>query len=99
MKIALVHDYLKEYGGAERVLEALHEVWPDAPVYTTVYLPGYLGPHKDRFKNWDIRTTWFQYIPGNAKLISPLRLIAPFLFQGFDFSNFDVVIVSATGAY
>jgi len=44
MKIALVHDYLKEYGGAERVLEALIDAFPEADVYTTVYLPSYLGP-------------------------------------------------------
>ena len=41
MKVALVHDYLKEYGGAERVLEALHDVFPDAPIYTSVYLPAF----------------------------------------------------------
>src|SRR3989344_5739235 len=99
MKVAIVHDYIKEYGGAERVLEALHEVWPDAPVYTSVYLPEYLGPHADRFKNWNIKTSWFQSIPFKEKLISPLRLLAPFLFQQFDLSGFDVVIVSATGAY
>ena len=39
MKIALVHDYLKEIGGAERVLSALHEIWPDAPVYTAYKFP------------------------------------------------------------
>ena len=50
MKIALVHDYLKEYGGAERVLEALHELFPNAPVYTSVYLPSFLGPHQERFR-------------------------------------------------
>lgn len=99
MKVALVHDYIKEYGGAERVLEALHEVWPDAPVYTSVYHPKFLGPHQERFRNWDIRTSWLQKIPFNHKLISPLRLLAPFAFQAFDFSGFDVVIVSATGAY
>ena len=99
MKVALVHDYLKEYGGAERVLEALHEIYPKAPVYTSVYLPSYLGPHKERFKNWDIRTTWLQYIPYKAKLISPLRLLAPFAFRSLDFSGFDVIISSATGAY
>lgn len=99
MKIALVHDYLKEYGGAERVLEALHELWPNAPVYTTVYLPEYLGPHKDRFKGWDIRTSWAQKLPFKGKLISPLRLIAPQLFNSFDFSEYDAIIVSATGAY
>lgn len=99
MKIAIVHDYIKEYGGAERVLEALHEIWPDAPVYTSVYLPQYLGPHRERFKDWDIRTSYFQKVPFNAKLISPFRIIAPCVFTRFDFSKFDVVIVSATGAY
>ena len=99
MKIALVHDYIKEYGGAERVLEALHEIWPDAPVFTTVYLPEFLGPHKDRFKDWNIKTSWLQYIPFQEKLISPIRLIAPFVFKQFNFSQFDAVIVSATGAY
>lgn len=99
MKVALVHDYIKEYGGAERVLEALHEIWPTSPVYTTVYLPEFLGPHKERFKNWDIRTSFLQYIPFKEKLISPFRIVAPFMFRSFNLSQFDVVIVSATGAY
>lgn len=99
MKIAIVHDYIKEYGGAERVLESLHNIYPDAPVFTTVYLPEFLGPHRSRFENWKIRTSWAQYLPLRAKLISPLRLFAPLLFKSLDLSNFDVVIVSATGAY
>ena len=96
MKVALVHDYLKEYGGAERVLEALHDIFPDAPIYTSVYLPAFLGPHKERFKNYRVKTSWAQYIPFKAKLISPLRLLSPLLFRSFDFSEFDVVITSAT---
>jgi len=99
MKVALVHDYIKEYGGAERVLESLHELFPNAPVYTTIYLPSFLGPHKKRFSTWDIRTTWFQHIPCVAKLISPLRLIAPSVFRHLDLSSYDVIISSATGAY
>src|SRR3989344_7806966 len=99
MKLAIVHDYIKEYGGAERVLEALHELYPNAPIYTLVYCPQFLGPHRERFKDWDIKTSWFQYVPLKEKLISPLRLFAPFLFRRFDFSSFDIVIVSATGAY
>ena len=99
MKVAIVHDYIKEYGGAERVLEALHEIFPNAPVFTSVYLPKYLGPHKKRFEKWDIRTSWLQRIPFKAKLISPFRLIAPFVFKSWNFSKYDVVIVSATGAY
>lgn len=99
MKVALVHDYLKEYGGAERVLEELHSIYPDATVFTTVYLPEYLGPHKKRFENWTIKTSWAQMLPFKQKLISPLRLLSPFLFRSFDFSGYDVVITSATGAY
>ncbi|MBI3379925.1 glycosyltransferase [Candidatus Gottesmanbacteria bacterium] len=99
MKVAIVHDYIKEYGGAERVLEVLHEIWPEAPVYTTVYLPQFLGPHMERFKGWDIRTSWMQNIPYVGKLISPIRLVTPWYFDNIDFRQFDVVIVSATGAY
>lgn len=99
MKIALVHDYIKEYGGAERVLEALHELYPNAPVYTSVYLPKFLGPHRERFKDWDIRASIVRLFPFKARLISLLRIIAPLLFRSFDFSEYDVVIVSATGAY
>lgn len=99
MKVALVHDYIKEYGGAERVLEALHDIFPDAPIYTSVYLPSYLGPHQERFKKFDIRTSWANNIPFRAKLISPLRLLSPLLFKSFDFSEYDFIITSATGAY
>lgn len=99
MRVALVHDYLKEYGGAERVLETLHEIYPDAPVYTLVYCPAFLGPHAKRFQDWDIRPSILQKIPFRHKLISPFRLLAPRIFPLFDFSEYDVVIVSATGAY
>lgn len=94
-----MHDYIKEYGGAERVLEALHEIWPDAPVYTSVYLPQFLGPHKKRFKSWNIKTSPLQMFPMKAKLLSFFRLLAPTVFSDMDFSQYDVVIVSATGAY
>src|SRR3989344_3507061 len=99
LRIAIIHDYIKEYGGAERVLEALHEIWPDAPIYTTVFLPDFLGPHRNRFKNFKIKTSFLQYLPFKEKLISPIRVIAPLVFKSFNFSGFDVVIVSATGAY
>jgi len=99
LKIALVHDYIKEFGGAERVLETLHEMYPAAPVYTLVYYPQFLGPHKERFKTWHIVSTFLQYVPFGYKFISVFRLIAPLVFKGFDFKEFDVIIVSATGAY
>ena len=95
MKVALVHDYLKEYGGAERVLEALAEIYPDATIYTAFYQKG--SPAYERFKHRKIRTSWVHYVPGFAtKLHSPLRFLAPKIWNGFDFSKYDVVIGSAT---
>lgn len=97
-KIALIHDYLREYGGAERVLEALHELYPDAPVYTAFTDPQNMGIHWQRFADWDVRTTWLQQIPLITKIFSPLRIIAPQAFRALDLREYDVVI-SSSNAY
>lgn len=99
MKVALAHDYLREYGGAERVLEALHEIFPDAPVYTAYYNPESLGENGKRFVSWDIKTSWFQKFPFANKLLSPFRLFAPMMFESFDLGEFDLVISSSSAAY
>lgn len=96
MKVALVHDYLREYGGAERVLEVLHEIFPDAPVYTAYYYPKGLGVHANKFKGWNIRPSWLQSIPFANKLISPFRIFAPMIFESFDLNGFDVIISSCS---
>ncbi len=94
MKIALVHDYLGEFGGAERVLLAMSEIWPKAPIYTAFYRK---GPAWDRFKSRDIRVSWAHYIPGFAtRLHSPLRFLAPAIWNSFDFSEYDVIIGSSS---
>ncbi len=95
MKVALVHDYLKEYGGAERVLEALCEMFPDAPLYTSFYKKD--SPAYDRFKHRRIITSWVHKIPFfPTKLHSPLRFLAPLIWKSFDFSGYDIVITSAS---
>ena len=71
----------------------------DAPIFTTVYLPEFLGPHQERFEKWKIKTSFLQGLPLKAKLISPFRILAPFVFKTFDFSQYDLIITSATGAY
>lgn len=94
MKVALVHDYLGEFGGAERVLEALAEIWPKAPIYTAFYRE---GAAYNRFKNRKIITSWVQRVPFFAiYLHSPLRFLAPWVWGSFDFSSYDVVITSAS---
>jgi glycosyltransferase involved in cell wall biosynthesis len=99
MKIAIVHDYLKEYGGAERVVEALLEIWPGTPVYTTVFLPEFAGPHRSRVEKWNIKTSFLQDIPFKEKLISLFRFVAPVVFSTMDLTKYDVVIVSSAGTY
>ncbi len=99
MKIAIVHDYIKEYGGAERVLEELHKLYPDAPIYTSIYAPDYLGSHMWNFRQMKIRTSFLNLIPYRERLISVFRILAPLAFLSFDLSKFDVIIVSQTGAY
>lgn len=95
MKVALVHDYLREYGGAERVVEDLHEIFPEASTYTAYYNPKGLGIHTERIKKWDIKTSWMQKIPFANRLISPFRIFAPFMFESFNLKDFDVVISSS----
>jgi glycosyltransferase involved in cell wall biosynthesis len=95
MKIALVHDYLREYGGAERVVEAMHEMWPQAPLYTSFVDWKALGAHAGRFKEWDIRTSWVQHNWLVKKFHSPLRFLAPKIWESFDLSGYDVVISSS----
>jgi len=95
MKIALVHDYLREYGGAERVVESLHDIWPDAPLYTSFVDWRALGEHAKRFTRWDIRTSWVQHNPIVRKFHSPLRFLAPLVWGSFDLSAYDVVISSS----
>lgn len=99
LKVALAHDYLREYGGAERVLEALHDIFPEAPVYTAYYNPESLGENGKRFTGWDIKTSWFQKVPFASKLLSPFRLFAPMMFESFDLGEFDLVISSSSAAY
>ncbi|MDD2822517.1 MAG: glycosyltransferase [Candidatus Daviesbacteria bacterium] len=99
MKVALVHDYLREYGGAERVLEVLHEMFPEAPIYTSYLNLDGLGSHAERIKKWDIKTSWMQKLPFANKLISPLRVLAPATFESFDLTGFDLVISSSSSYF
>ena len=94
MKVALVHDYLVEYGGAERVLEELHSIFPEAPIYAAFLDLKGLGEFGSRVKEWNVKTSWLQSLPFGRKLISPFRIFAPKIFEGFDLKAYDVVISS-----
>lgn len=99
MKVALVHDYLREYGGAERVLEALHELFPEAPVYTAYVNLEKMGENGKRFKGWKIIPSWFQKLPFANRLLSPFRIFGPMMFESFDLSEYDLVISSSSATH
>jgi len=98
VKVALVHDQLQEFGGAERVLVSLTKIFPEAPVYTSFYDKSRLGAHAHETDGWDIRTSWADKLPFMRRLYSPLRFITPLLWESIDFSGFDLVI-SSSGSY
>lgn len=95
MKVAIIHDYLYVYGGAERVLEALHKIWPDAPIYTAWADFKWIKKEKKEWQDWDIRTSWLQKVPIHKKLTSPLRFLTPWIWEKFDLKEYDVVVSSS----
>lgn len=99
MRVALVHDYLKEVGGAERVLMALKEIWPEAPVYTAYKFPQFWGQFREKLGSWDIRESWGSWLPFLPRWLSYYTVLSPLFFSEMDLSEYEVVIVSATGAY
>jgi glycosyltransferase involved in cell wall biosynthesis len=95
MRVALVHDYLNQYGGAERVLEALHDLYPAAPVYTSIYDPAAMPAV---YRTWDIRPSFMQHLPGWKKLFRRYFLLYPAAFEHFDLSGYDLIL-SSSSAY
>lgn len=93
MKVALVHDYLNQMGGAERVVMALHEIFPDAPIYTSIYDPQRVDP---AFRHMDIRTTFMQKFPGVTKHHQPYLPFYPFAMESLDLRGYDLVLSSSS---
>jgi glycosyltransferase involved in cell wall biosynthesis len=99
MKVALVHDYLKEIGGAERVLMALKEIYPEATIYTAYKFPGFWGNWNETLSRWEIKESWGRWLPFLPRFISYYTVLSPWFFGSIDLSSFELVIVSQTGAY
>ena len=101
MKVALVHDYLKEIGGAERVLSVLLVLYPQADLYTAYNFPEFR--EKGKIEGSDgkrrIRESWGRFLPFLPKFLSYYTILSPLFFRSFDLSEYDLVIVSQTGGY
>lgn len=93
-RIALVHDYFVQMGGAERVAEAMHESFPSAPMYTTVALPHSLP---QRLRMADIRTSPLQHLPSIERRFRHYFMLYPFAVENFDLSEYDLIFSSSSG--
>jgi glycosyltransferase involved in cell wall biosynthesis len=93
MRLALVHDYLNQYGGAERVLENLHAMYPAAPIHTSMYAANAMPP---QYRAMDIRTSFMQRLPGVFRHHQPYLLCYPLAFEGFNLGDYDVVLSNSS---
>ena len=93
MKVALVHDYLVDAGGAERVLEVFHQLYPEAPIYTSIFDP---KTTLACFNEMDIHTSFLQYLTKSKRHYKWLLPLYPLAFEKFNFSGYDVVISSSS---
>jgi glycosyltransferase involved in cell wall biosynthesis len=93
-RIALVHDWLNQLGGAENVLEELVDLLPGAPVYTSMYAPERMP---DFYRDWPIRTSFMQRLPGVTSHHQTYLPVYPAAFQRMDLSGYDLVLSNKSG--
>jgi len=93
MKVAIVHDYLNQAGGAERVVGTLHTMFPEAPIFTTILDRGSLW---EVLRDADIRTSWMQKLPLLKRHFKAYLLFYPGAIERFDLREYDLVISSSS---
>ncbi|MCA1553748.1 MAG: glycosyltransferase family 4 protein, partial [Chloroflexi bacterium] len=89
IRVAIVHDWLNQVGGAENVLEELHALLPDAPIYSSMYWRAHMPAH---YRTWDVRTTWLDRAQLSKTHHQWFLPAYPFAFRSLDLSNYDLVI-------
>jgi glycosyltransferase involved in cell wall biosynthesis len=94
VRLALVHDWLNQMGGAEDVLETLVEMFPGVPIYTSVYWREGMPP---AYRAWDVHTTWTDHLPGIYRHHQPYLPLYPLAFARLDLSGYDVVLSNKSG--
>ena len=94
MKLAVIHDWLNQIGGAELVLEVLHDLYPDAPIFTSMYAPDLMPA---AYREWDIRPTFMQSLPWVAERHQVYLPVYPVAFSRLDLSDYDVILSNTSG--
>ncbi|MCA9390583.1 glycosyltransferase [candidate division WWE3 bacterium] len=94
MKVALVHDFLNTYGGAERLLYSIHQIYPEAPIFTTIHNPSKLPDFSPNHLVIPSKT----YSTGFVRRFSkPFTFLLPLVFEQLDLSEYDLIISSTAG--
>lgn len=94
MKVAIVHDWLNQIGGAEEVLSVLKELFPEAPVYTSIY---WADKMPALYRSWDIRRSFMDMLPLVKSHHQPFLPLYPLAFENFDLREYDLVISNKSG--
>jgi glycosyltransferase involved in cell wall biosynthesis len=98
MRLALVHDWLNQIGGAEDVLATLVDLYPGRPIYTSLYAPDLMPAF---YRQWDIRTLWTDKLPGIHSHHQPYLLAYPAAWGGLNLSTgveaYDVLLSNKSG--
>lgn len=94
MKVAIVHDWLNQMGGAEEVLEALTDLFPGAPIYTSIYAPDRMP---DAYRKWDIRPSFMNRLPLVKSHHQPFLPLYPLAFESFDLSEYELIVSNKSG--
>lgn len=93
MKVAIIHDWLVTYAGAEKVLEELINLYPDADLYSVVdFLP---DNKRDFIKNKKVNTTFIQRLPFAKKKYRNYLSLMPLAIEQFDLSSYDLILSSS----
>jgi glycosyltransferase involved in cell wall biosynthesis len=93
-KLAIVHDWLNQIGGAEDVLTEMHALYRDAPIFTSIYAAEKMP---DIMRTWDIRPNWMDKLPGVYEHHQPYLPLYPLAFAQTDLRAYDVVLSNKSG--
>jgi len=94
VKVAIVHDWLNQMGGAESVLETLMGMYPGVPLHTSIY---WRDKMPDAYRAWDIRTSFLDRWPLVKRKHQMFLPLYPLAFEQFDFAGYDLVITNKSG--
>ena len=94
MRIALVHDWLNQVGGAEDVLDALKRQYPTSPVFTSVFDKERMPAH---YQEWDIRTLWIDRLPAIHRRHQAYLPLYPLAWNKLEIDGYDVILSNKSG--